>query len=343
MNRFPKTAGEESLIERAAKVYDFGAHLRARGVPPLDEQHAPVEESFLDDEPVAVVEEPPRAVPVDHAPPRAVPPTLAAIPAEFLSDTDDEGLDEWEAPESDVAQIDRTMLAEAGMLVPGAPVGALAEEFRLVKRQLLLTAREIASGPIGQRARTIIVGSGKPGEGKTFCAINLAISLAAERDVEILLVDGDFAKPDIMQRLGLEDSVGLLDILGDPRLDPESCVIRTDVPQLSLLPAGKRTHADTELLASDRTEAVLDRLLEANPRRIIIFDTPPALAASPASTLALLVGQVMLVVRADRTTEADVREAVNLLDGCEQIHLVLNSVSFEPGRGRFGSYYGQEK
>jgi len=146
-----------------------------------------------------------------------------------------------------------------------------------------------------------------------------------------------------MKRLGLEDSLGLLDILADQRLDPESCVVRTDVPQLSLLPAGQRSHADTELLASHRTEAVLDRLLAANPRRIIIFDTPPALAASPASTLALLVGQVMLVVRADRTTEADVREAVNLLDGCEHIHLVINSVSFEPGRGRFGSYYGQEK
>ena len=235
------------------------------------------------------------------------------------------------------------MLAEKGMLVPGAPVGALAEEFRLVKRQLLLTARKVADGPLKQRARTILVGSGKPGEGKTFCTINLAISLAAEKDVEILLVDGDFAKPDVMATLGLEDSVGFLDVLGDPTLDPETCIVRTDVPQLTLLPAGKRTHTDTELLASDRTGGVIDRLLAANPKRIIVFDTPPALAASPASVLALLVGQVMLVVRADRTTEADVREAVTLLDGCDDISLVINAVSYEPGRGRFGSYYGQEK
>jgi len=350
MNRYAKPTAEESLIERAAKVYDFGAHLRGRAVPAYPEAETQADEPDKPLAPVPVADVPEPAASEQDAPPTAAPmpvaapsPTLSAIPAEFLSDTDDDGLDEWEAPESDLAQIDRIMLAEAGMLVPGAPVGALAEEFRLVKRQLLLTAREIAAGPIGDRARTIIVGSGKPGEGKTFCAINLAISLAAERDVEILLVDGDFAKPDVMKRLGLEDSLGLLDILADQRLDPESCVVRTDVPQLSLLPAGQRTHADTELLASHRTEAVLDRLLAANPRRIIIFDTPPALAASPASTLALLVGQVMLVVRADRTTEADVREAVNLLDGCEHIHLVINSVSFEPGRGRFGSYYGQEK
>ncbi|MBY0302596.1 MULTISPECIES: AAA family ATPase [Sphingomonas] len=324
------SARPESLIERAARVYDFNAHLRGRAEAPV--------------EPIAAEE--PAPVPVRDVPGPAPAPapvgTLAAIPAEFLSDSDDDGLDEWIAPPSDVAMIDRTMLAEMGMLVPGAPVGALAEEFRLVKRQLLLTARVVAEGPLRQRARTILVGSGKPGEGKTFCAINLAISLAAERDVEILLVDADFAKPDVLARLGVDgEHTGLLDILADPRIDPEACVIRTDVPQLSLLAAGKRSHSDTELLASARTGEVLDRLLAANPKRIIVFDSPPALAASPASVLALLVGQVMLVVRADRTTEGDVQEAVQLLDGCDEIHLVLNAVSYEPGRGRFGSYYGR--
>jgi exopolysaccharide/PEP-CTERM locus tyrosine autokinase len=312
MNRATNTR-EESLIERAAKVYDFGAHLRGRTEAPIADavQTEPVEQ-----------------------------PQVAAAPANAPSPID--LLPEWAAP-ANIATIDRIMLAEKGMLVPGAPVGALAEEFRLIKRQLLLNARAVSEGPLKQRARTILVGSGKPGEGKTFCAINLALSLSAEKDVEILLVDGDFAKPDVMATLGLDDSLGFLDILGDSSLDPESCIVRTDVPQLSLLPAGKATHADTELLASDRTGAMLDRLLAGNPKRIVVFDTPPALAASPASVLALLVGQVMLVVRADRTTESDVREAVNLLGGCEQISLILNSVSYEPGRGRFGSYYGQEK
>ena len=246
-------------------------------------------------------------------------------------------------PRAGVAVIDRTLLADAGMIVPGAAAGVLAEEFRLVKRQLLLTARIVADGAGGNRARTILVGSGKPGDGKTYNAINLAISLAAEKDVEILLVDADFAKPDVLATLGVEESVGFLDILGDHALDPETCVVCTDVPQLSLLPAGKRTHADTELLASKRTAEVIDRLLAANRKRLIVFDTPPTLAASPASVLAALVGQVMLVVRADRTTEADVRQAVALLDGCEHIQLVLNAVSYQPGGGRFGSYYGQEK
>ncbi len=330
----PKADRELSLIERAAEVYDFGAALRGR---------APLVESAPTLKPV-------RAESVEALSFSSPAPEKKDSPSTSSGRTDvrvqsepaaELALPEWAAP-TNIAAIDRVMLAEKGMLVPGAPIGALAEEFRLVKRQLLTTARAVADGAMAQRARTILVGSGKPGDGKTYCAINLALSLSAEKDVEIVLVDADFAKPDVMATLGLDDPLGLLDILGDQTLDPESCIIRTDVPQLSLLPAGKRTHADTELLASKRTGEIIDRLLASNPKRILIFDTPPTLAASPASVLAALVGQVMLVVRADRTTEADVREAVSLLDGCDHISLVLNAVSYEPGGGRFGSYYGQE-
>lgn len=377
LDRRPPTPERElSLIERAGAVYGFGGVFRDAAAPvpePAvdrvpDPLPAPPPETPAGDKPdwMAALETPPGtagpapvaarapvfepATPVAEAAPEPATPVSEAAPpldlAAFNRGTLEAAaaaqLEEWVVPEG-IQRIDRAMLAEKGMLVPGAPIGALAEEFRLVKRQLLLGARAIADAGDPQRARLILVGSGKPGDGKTYCAINLAISLAAERDVEIVLVDADFAKPDVMATLGADDSAGLLDILGDPALDPEDCIVRTDVPQLSLLPAGKRTHADTELLASRRTGEVIERLLAANPKRIIVFDTPPTLAASPASVLASLVGQVMLVVRADRTTEADVRQAVALLDGCNSINLVLNAVSYQPGGGRFGSYYGQEK
>ncbi|WP_294253456.1 AAA family ATPase [uncultured Sphingomonas sp.] len=235
--------------------------------------------------------------------------------------------------------IDRNRLAAAGMLVPGGPITPLAEEFRMVKRQLLLTARGVA-GVDADRARMILVCSAQPDEGKTFCAINLALSMAAEKDVEILLVDADFAKPDVSKRLGMGEGPGLLDAL-DGQIDVEACIVDTDVPQLAILPAGTRSVSDTELLASDGARAMLDRLAAANPRRIVIFDSPPALAASPASVLALHVGQTMMVVRADRTSEEDLRAAVAALDGCEHIQLVLNAVSFQPSGRRFGSYYAQ--
>ena len=213
-----------SLIERAADVYDFAEHFRAKGgatMPPAS---------------------PPAVAPVVAAPKVAPAPRVAA------------------APLGPVVAIDRELLAEHGFLVPGAPVGALAEEFRLVKRHLLLTARKIAEAG-GERARHVLVCSAKPGEGKTFCSINLALSLAAERDVEVLLVDADFAKPDVMRSLGLDEGCGLLDALADPAIDIERCIVRTDVPKLSVLPAGTRTTDDTELLSSERTDALLAGLV----------------------------------------------------------------------------------
>lgn len=238
--------------------------------------------------------------------------------------------------------IDRQSLAERGMIVPGAPVTALAEEFRLVKRQLLLTARSVAR-KAADKAPLVLVCSARPDDGKTFCAVNLALSLAAEKDIEVVLVDGDFAKPDAVASLGINGGGrGLLDALADDGVDVESLIVDTDVPQLAVLPAGARSNSDTELLASERAHHVLNRLATANPRRIVIIDSPPALAASSASGLAEHVGQVLLVVRADRTSEGDLRAAVALLDGCDQVQLLLNSVAFQPGGARFGSYYAQE-
>lgn len=268
-------------------------------------------------------------------------PTLAAIPAEFLARPGEDD----PAPPPPVtgsAAIDRGLLAEGGMIVPGAPVGPLAEEFRLIKRQLFVTRARLEAGNEAEKARTLLVCSARPDDGKTFCAINLALSIAAERDTEVLLVDADVAKPDVCRRLGLPAGPGLLDALADAAIDPETLVVCTDVPHLAVLPTGAKTAADTELLGSHRTRAVIARLLAANPRRMIIFDSPPALAASPAAVLAMLVGQVMLVVRADRTPESEIEAAVGLLDGCDHVGLVLNAVSFIADRHRFGSYYGQE-
>ena len=230
--------------------------------------------------------------------------------------------------------VDRDRLIEQGLILPGAPVTGLAEEFRIVKRQLMLAARG------DPKARRILICSAQPGEGKSFCSVNLAISMAAEKDVEILLIDADFAKAEIPVMLGLDAGIGLLDALADPAIDVESAIIRTDIPQLSVLSAGTRSHDDTELLASDRTAQILDDLQAADPRRILIFDSPPALAASPASTLAHQVGHVVMVVRADRTPESELREAVMLLDGCDDIQLLLNGARFAPGGKRFGTYYG---
>lgn len=304
-----------SLLERAAEVYDFGAALRARELPSVD---APPADAPADEAPAAVAtpEAPARFLPEPPAPParrRRLEPGLAAI--------------------------DRARLAEAGYVVPESPATGLAEEFRLIKRQLLAAIARRVSLPEEKR-RSILISSAQPGEGKSFCAINMALSLAGERDVEVLLVDGDFAKPDLLPMLGIEGGPGLVDALADPLADPEDFVIRTDVEGLSVLPAGAKANNVPELLASERTREVLAKLVAGDKRRIILFDSPPALVASPATVLAGCVGQLLIVVRADRTTEADLRETIGLLTGCDHVSLILNGAGIAVTGRRFGSYDG---
>jgi Mrp family chromosome partitioning ATPase len=232
------------------------------------------------------------------------------------------------------AAIDRDHLAAGGLIVPEDPVTGLLEEFRIVKRELLADARSGGNA----LARRILVCSPHSGEGKTYCATNLAIALAAERGLEVLLVDADVVCPSVTERLGIEAGQGLMDALADPSIRPETLVIRTDIEGLFVLPAGTASALDAEYLASARTAEVLDRLTEGAPDRILIFDTPPALAASPAAELAQHVGQTLLVVRADETARAALEDAQQLLSACGDIKLLLNAARYSPSGRRFGTY-----
>ena len=236
--------------------------------------------------------------------------------------------------------VDRMHLRRQGLIQPEGKVTALLEEFRIVKRQLLLTVREARTKGAGDRAQRVLVCSPLPGEGKTFCATNLALALAAEKDSEVVLVDADFAKPSILSTLGLPGGPGLMDALADPSILVEDCVISTDIPGFHVLPAGNATNSDSEYLASSRTAAVLDRLTRGTPERIVIFDSPPALAATPAAELSKHVGQALVVVRADTTGQASLEDALSLLSDCPDIKLLLNAALYSPSGRRFGTYYG---
>lgn len=301
MNKHSSIQASGSLLERAAEKFDFAAALRG------------------------VASEQPTAVPAQQ---QSVPMQEVFQPASPV------------APASGrQGVVDRARLTAAGFAHPDDRPGALAEEFRIVKRQLLLRAAG-QDGRIIENGRMILVCSAKPDEGKTFCSINLALSMAREKDLDVVLVDCDFPKPELVSTFGLEDGPGVMDAIADPSVNPEACLIHTDIENLSVLPAGRQSHDATELLASKRTRDVLDQLVAANPTRIIIFDSPPALASSPASVLAMHAGQTVMVVRADTTSEAELREALGLLDGCREIQMLLNAVTFTPNGKRFSTYYG---
>lgn len=244
--------------------------------------------------------------------------------------------------EGPVHTIDREMLAKHGLIVPEGQVSGLLEEFRIVKRRVLSSMRKAQDAGAGDLAQRILVCSPLPDEGKSFCAANLAIALAAEKDSEVLLVDADFAKPSILAMFGLPGGDGLMDVLANPDVQLKDCVLRTDIAGLSVLPAGNHTNSDSEFLASSRTDEVLDALTRGAPNRVVIFDSPPALAASPAAELANHVGQAIVIARADRTGQSALADALTLLSTCPDIKLLLNATHFSPSGRRFGAYYGQE-
>ena len=233
-------------------------------------------------------------------------------------------------------EVVRSLLRENGLIDPDGGASTLLEEFRIVKRQVLSAAKAEGS----PQARLVLVCSPHPNEGKTFCALNLAIALAGERDLEVLLVDADFGKPSIMGKLGLDAGKGFMDVLANPAAHIEDFVVGTDIPGLWVLPAGQRTGRDSEYLASERTWSVLNRLTRGAPNRIIVFDSPPTLAATPAAELAKHVGQALLVARADMSSRAALEDAIDLLSACPDIKLVLNDATFSPSGRKFGSYYG---
>lgn len=237
----------------------------------------------------------------------------------------------------EVCVIDRGVLRSNGLIVPEDSVTGTLEEFRIVKRELLADAR---AG--GEKARRIIVCSPHPGEGKTYCSVNLAIALAAEQDIEVLLVDADVLKPSVPERLGFSADRGLIDALENSDIAPEKLVVETDIDRLFVLPAGKKTARGAELLASARTGEVLDRLTQGTSHRIVVFDTPPALAASAAPELAAHVGQALLVARADETSKAALEDAHQLLSACDDIKLLLNGAQFSPSGRQFGGYGERE-
>lgn len=237
---------------------------------------------------------------------------------------------------------DPAQLRANGLLAPDMEERRLAEQYRTIKRPLLRNADPRLDPPM-HRGNIIMVASALSGEGKTFTCVNLCLSIARERDWSVVLVDADCSKPHLTRLFSAENEPGLIDLLRDRDLTFDSLVMPTDVPGLSLLPAGSRdTHA-SELLASKRMDE-LCTTLSAQQGRIVLFDSSPLLLTTEAAVLAANVGQVVVVVRANDTPQDAVKAALEKLDQTKAIGCVLNqswgSVEFGDGYGSYG--YGDQ-
>lgn len=219
--------------------------------------------------------------------------------------------------------IDLERLHAAGMVTPNGERTPIAEEFRFIKRSLISTALR-RNEKSGRHANLIMVTSALPGEGKTFCSINLAMSIAMEMDHTVLLVDADVARPSVLSTLGLEARTGLMDVLRDDALDVSDVLIKTNVDALSILPSGTSQKNATELLASQSMKMLLDQIAERYADRIVIFDSPPVLLTSEARVLAEQMGQIVMVVEAEKTTQNAVKDALRRIGVSDNVSLLYN-------------------
>jgi receptor protein-tyrosine kinase len=228
--------------------------------------------------------------------------------------------------------IDLKSLAGAGFISPSVPDSKQLHEFRVIKRPLIQNALRKSAG----------MPANLPGEGKSFVAVNLAMSIAMEVDTRVLLVDADVIAPAVPRILGIPPAKGLMDVLMEPALGLGDVLLKTNIDRLGLLLAGTADRAAPELLASDAMARLLAELSSRYPDRIVIFDSPPLLATTESRVLAGNVGQVVVVVEAGRTTHADLESALSTVKTCPVVLTLLNKSTRSEPSGYYG-YYGPSR
>lgn len=237
-------------------------------------------------------------------------------------------------------EIDLERLKAQGMVTADSPRSQIADEFRVIKRPIVRNALGRSGTPV-RSGNLVMVTSSLPGEGKTFTAINLALSIAMELDTTVLLVDGDVAHPDFPRRLGTANSPGLLELLTQDDLEVGDVLVRTNIENLSIIPAGAHHRRATELLASEQMAMLLRELSSRYPDRIIVFDSPPLLATTEARVLATHMGQIVMVVAADSTRQQVVNLALSTIENCDVVLMVLNKAD-KTDVGTYYGYYGDD-
>ncbi len=277
----------------------------------------------------------PVAAPVTMDAPAPAAPASAALPPVEAAAT-------AQAPvqrNTRAVELDLQRMQTLGLITAAGGRTTLLEDFRIIKRPLL--KRAFGERVAGEKpANLIMVTSSLPGEGKTFCAINLAMSIAMELDHTVLLIDADVARPSVLHTLGLPAERGLMDVLLDDNLDVADVLLRTNVNTLSILPAGTSNPRATELLASQSMSSLVTEIANRYPDRIVIFDSPPLLLTSEAHVLASHMGQIVVVVEAEVTTQHAVMAAVAQLQGMPNVNLIYNKTREFPGSETYDYHYG---
>ena len=240
--------------------------------------------------------------------------------------------------------IDLDALQEKGFVSTNSARSHINEEYREIKRKLLANAFGGLSSTLNN-ANIIMVTSARPNEGKTFTAVNLAMSIATEQDKRVLLVDADVLKPNTLRTLGLKERSGLMEYLLGDVYEIGEVMFRTNVNKLRIIPAGRSHHLSTELLASEAMSNLINEFSTRYPDRIVVIDTPPLIGINESAVLANFAGQAVVVVEEGRSKMSDIQKAVERLNPEMAIGFVVNkSVNTSDNNGYYGySYYGADR
>lgn len=243
--------------------------------------------------------------------------------------------------QKDILALNKVSLAERGYLIDNGSRKSIKDEFRQIKRKLLNNAFGNASKTL-HHSNLIMVSSAKPNEGKTFVAINLALSIALEQDKTVLLIDADVLRPSVVRELGVEDKPGIIEYLLGKSEKVSDIIYNTDIDKLKLIPAGKPHHLSNELLASEKMATLANELANRYPDRIVIFDCPPLIGVTETLVLASLMGQGVIVVEESKSSIADIQAATRHLNEDLALGLVLNKAirSHKDLYGYYGYGYG---
>jgi Mrp family chromosome partitioning ATPase len=311
-----------SIIERALKKAQLSKAASTAG--PTD--------------PGAVQSDSPVTAPPVTAPPTAetpaAPPPVAAARSEHERSPDAVTARDLKK----IVEVDFDRLREAGRLPPKHANHQTEEEIRRIKWPLL-SALAGRGGSPPARNNVVLVTSAEPSEGKSYTSLNLALSIVRDREMRVILVDGDVALPGLTPTLDLDGAPGLNDALDDPNLDINDVTYRTTVDGLLFVPAGKWHEHSPELIAGSRMPDVIQELGRRVGNGIVIIDSPPLLATNEAQAATRYVGHVLMVVRADRTEQRSVMEALELIDKSTPVSAILNGVEPSMLSKYYGSYY----
>ena len=237
-----------------------------------------------------------------------------------------------------IARMDPTRCKNLGVLPPERVRGRTLEVFRNIKRSML--AKYHALQEAGEKnANVILVASATPNDGKTFVALNLALSFALDRDLDVLLIDTDLRRSSISELFCLDSERGLIAALNDPSIRAQDLIVTTDIERLSIIPAGESKSKNIDLLASKRMRQIIAEVAWRRKDRIVIFDAPPVLATSDSGVLAAYAGQIAFVMAANKTSKSAAIEAIGHLQACPHIGIILNKVRHQFGGFSFGKYF----